>query len=113
MLFRSRKAFQELEITVEFTGIGADEKGIVINSKRAEFKNLIGKEVVAVDPRYFRPTEVELLIGDASKARSVLNWVPEYTLDALIREMVISDFRLMQKEKFLKENGFNTLNYFE
>ena len=108
-----RKAFQELGLTIEFTGTDADEKGTVIESKKVEFKNLIGKEVVAIDPRYFRPTEVELLIGDASKARSVLNWIPEYDLDALIKEMVISDFRLMQKEKFLKENGFNTLNYFE
>jgi GDPmannose 4,6-dehydratase len=108
-----RKAFRELGLAVEFTGSGAEEKGTVIFSEQVEFKNLVGREVVAIDPRYFRPTEVELLIGDASKARSVLHWTPEYDLDALIREMVKSDFRLMQKEKFLKENGFTTLNYFE
>ena len=108
-----RKAFQELGLTVEFTGIGADETGIVSKSEKTEYKSLIGKEVVAIDPRYFRPTEVELLIGDATKARTTLNWIPEYDLNALIKEMVASDFRLMQKEKFLRENGFNTLNYFE
>jgi GDPmannose 4,6-dehydratase len=108
-----RKAFQELGLTIEFNGTGADETGIVSKSEKAEYKNLVGKEVVAIDPRYFRPTEVELLIGDATKARTTLNWIPEYNLDMLVKEMVASDFRLMQKEKFLRENGFNTLNYFE
>ena len=108
-----RKSFLELGLALEFSSLGSDETGTVVDSERVELKHLIGKEVVAVDPRYFRPTEVEILIGDASKARSVLHWNPEYDLDALIKEMVASDFRLMQKEKFLKENGFNTLNYFE
>ncbi len=108
-----RKSFLELGLALEFSSLGADETGTVVDSERVELKHLIGKEVVAVDPRYFRPTEVEILIGDASKARSVLHWIPEYDLDALIKEMVASDLRLMQKEKFLKENGFNTLNYFE
>ena len=108
-----RKAFLEMGLTLEFTGVDANEKGIIIASEQDEYKKLVGQEVVAVDPRYFRPTEVELLIGDATKARTTLNWIPEYDLDMLIEEMVKSDFRLMQKEKFLKENGFNTLNYFE
>ncbi|MDP1623914.1 MAG: GDP-mannose 4,6-dehydratase [Bacteroidales bacterium] len=108
-----RKAFQELGLSIEFTGQGPDEKGIIADCTRDEFKNLIGKEVVTIDPRYFRPTEVDLLVGDATKARTVLNWIPEYDLDALIKEMVASDFRLMQQERFLKENGFNTRNYFE
>ncbi len=108
-----RKSFQELGLILEFTGVGADEKGTICESEKNEFKNLIGREVVSIDPRYFRPTEVDLLVGDATKARTVLNWVPQYDLDALIKEMMKSDFRLMQKEKFLKENGFNTLNYFE
>lgn len=107
------KAFMELGLTVYFNGYGVDEKGTIIGSEKDEFKHLIHKEVVAIDPRYFRPTEVELLVGDASKARSVLHWAPEYDLDDLIKEMVRSDFHLMQKEKFLKENGFNTFNYFE
>ena len=108
-----RKAFLELGLVVEFSGTGSDEKGKIVATESVEYQTLIGQEVVAVDPMYFRPTEVELLIGDASKARSVLKWTPEYDLDALIKDMVKSDFRLMQKEKFLKENGFNTLNYFE
>lgn len=108
-----RKAFLELGLAVEFSGEGVNEKGTVADSKSEEFSNLVGKEVVHIDPRYFRPTEVELLVGDATKARTVLNWAPQYSLDALVREMVASDFRLMQKEKFLRENGFNTLNYFE
>jgi len=107
------KAFGELGLTIEFTGTGAEEKGTIIANEKAEYNHLIHHEVVAIDPRYFRPTEVELLLGDATKARTVLNWIPEYDLDGLVKDMVKSDFRLMQKEKFLKENGFNTLNYFE
>ncbi len=107
------KAFLELGLAVTFTGEGVDEKGMVTGCNNPEFNFLTGKDVVAVDPRYFRPTEVDLLVGDATKARTVLNWTPQYDLDALIKEMVRSDFRLMQKEKFLQENGFNTLNYFE
>ena len=107
------KAFLELGLAVTFTGEGVDEKGTVTGCNNPEFNFLTGKDVVAVDPRYFRPTEVDLLVGDATKARTVLNWTPQYDLDALIKEMVRSDFRLMQKEKFLQENGFNTLNYFE
>jgi len=108
-----RKAFQELGLTVEFKGADNEEVGTITDSERSEFGGLAGKEVVAVDPRYFRPTEVDLLVGDATKARTVLGWTPKYTLGMLISEMVRSDFRLMQKEKFLRENGFTTLNYFE
>ena len=107
------KAFGELGLSIKFTGVGAEEKGTIVASEKAEYSHLISQEVVAVDPRYFRPTEVELLLGDATKARTVLNWIPEYDLDGLVKDMVKSDFRLMQKEKFLKENGFHTLNYFE
>lgn len=108
-----RKSFQVLGLTIEFSGTGVDEKGKIIISERDEFKFLIGHEIVTIDPRYFRPAEVDILVGDATKARTVLKWAPQYNLDSLIKEMVSSDFRLMQKEKFLKENGFNTLNYFE
>jgi len=107
------KAFGELGLIIEFSEDGVDEKGIIKASEQAQYNYLIQREVVLIDPRYFRPTEVELLLGDATKARSVLNWIPEYDLDGLVKDMVKSDFRLMQKEKFLKENGFNTLNYFE
>ncbi|MCX6279561.1 MAG: GDP-mannose 4,6-dehydratase [Bacteroidetes bacterium] len=108
-----RKAFLELGLQVEFSGEGANEKGIIAASINNDLSHLVNKEVVSVDPRYFRPTEVELLIGDATKARTELNWIPEFTLDALIKDMIQADYRLMQKEKFLRENGFNTLNYFE
>ena len=106
-------AFAELGLTVEFTGTGAAEKGMVKACQRDEYHTLVGKEVVSVDPRYFRPTEVDLLVGDATKARTVLGWSPRYSLGELVSEMVRSDFRLMEKEKFLRANGFNTLNYFE
>jgi len=70
-------------------------------------------EVVAVDPRYFRPTEVELLKGDATKAREKLGWKLKYNLDTLIQDMVQSDIQLMQKDAYLREGGFRTMNYFE
>jgi GDPmannose 4,6-dehydratase len=108
-----RKSFQELGISIEFSGTGADEKGTITASDPEEYKSLVGHEVVAVDPRYFRPTEVDILIGDATKARTLLNWIPQYDLDALVGEMVRSDLMLMQKERLLKENGFYTHNYFE
>ena len=73
----------------------------------------IGKEVVAVDSKYFRPTEVDLLIGDATKAKEKLGWVPEYELKDLVKEMMQSDVLLMQKDAYLKKGGFEIKNYFE
>ncbi|TXD55980.1 hypothetical protein ES044_17525 [Polaribacter sp. IC066] len=73
----------------------------------------IGKEVLAVDPKYFRPTEVDLLIGDPTKANTKLGWLPEHDLASLVKDMMQSDFMLMKKDQFLKDNGFITLNYFE
>ena len=69
--------------------------------------------MVEVDPAYFRPTEVDLLMGDATKARTKLNWQPEYDLEALIKDMMQSDIKLMKKELHLKNGGFKVLNYFE
>jgi GDPmannose 4,6-dehydratase len=69
--------------------------------------------VVEVDPAYFRPTEVELLIGDATKSRTKLNWTPEYDLAGLVEDMMVSDIKVMKKETYLKEGGFRILNYFE
>ena len=86
-----RMAFGELGITVEFTGEGVKEKGIVVACENDDYQLEIGKEVVSVDPEYFRPTEVELLIGDATKARTKLGWKPRYDLAALVKEMVESD----------------------
>ena len=69
--------------------------------------------MVAVDSRYFRPTEVDLLLGDPTKAQKLLGWQPKYDLAMLVKDMMQSDIKLMQKEKFLQDNGYNILRYFE
>ncbi len=114
-----RLAFSEVGVTVEFQGTQQNEIGIVTavsdDVKYRDIKDFVqpGKIVVRVDPRYFRPTEVELLIGDSSKARTLLGWTPEYDLHSLISEMIRSDLKLMKKNRYLKEGGFTVLNYFE
>ncbi|MCI6312984.1 MAG: GDP-mannose 4,6-dehydratase [Helicobacter sp.] len=107
-----KMAFAELGIEIEFRGEGVQERGY-IKACLGDFKLEIGKEVVSVDERYFRPTEVDLLIGDASKAREKLGWVPEYDLAALVKDMVYSDLKLMQKDKYLKDGGYSIFSYFE
>lgn len=92
-------AFEEAGITVEFHGKGVDEKGVVTAVKHPEHKVKIGQTVIAIDPDYFRPTEVDLLIGDASKAWDILGWKPKYTLREMIREMVASDIKVMGNSK--------------
>jgi GDPmannose 4,6-dehydratase len=108
-----RMAFAEIGIEIVFEGSGADEKGYIKSCADERYQVPVGKEVLAVDPRYFRPTEVELLIGDPSKAKSKLNWEPEYDLKALVKDMMQSDIKLMHKEVYLKKGGYQTLNYFE
>ena len=108
-----RKAFAEVGITVEFKGKDEKEKGIVTAVTHYEHQKLIDKEVVAIDPRYYRPTEVDLLIGDPSKANSKLGWKPKYDLDMLIKEMVAADVQLFEKEKLLKDSGYAIRNQFE
>ncbi|MFB9051456.1 GDP-mannose 4,6-dehydratase [Formosa undariae] len=108
-----KMAFSELGITLEFKGEGVEEKAYIASCDNADFQLEIGKEVLAVDPKYFRPTEVELLIGDASKANNKLGWIPEFDLNDLVKDMMQSDLKLMQKDQFLKEGGYDTLNYFE
>ncbi len=88
-----RLAFEEIGITIQFHGSGIDETGIVADCSNEEFMLPIGKTIVAVDPKYFRPTEVDILVGDSSKARRKLGWKPEYTLEMLVSEMVQSDVR--------------------
>jgi GDPmannose 4,6-dehydratase len=88
-----RMAFAELGIELAFTGEGIDEKGVVIDCNNAQYQLELGQEVVAVDPAYFRPTEVELLIGDPTKSKIKLGWEPEYDLAALVKEMVSSDIK--------------------
>jgi len=104
-----RMAFEEVGITVEFTGYGAEEKGIVVASANDDYSVAIGKTVVAVDPAYFRPTEVDLLIGDASKARRILGWEPQYTLDRMVKEMVASD---VKNYKLISDNELKLLMEF-
>ncbi len=107
-----KMAFDELDIEVGFEGEGVNEKGYII-ACHGNFKLKKDTEVVSVDSRYFRPTEVDLLIGDASKAREKLGWVPEYDLKALVKDMVQSDLKLMQKDKYLQDGGYKILSYFE
>lgn len=108
-----RKSFEKVGIELEFKGSGVDEKAYISKCNNPEYQLEIGKEVLAVDPAYFRPTEVDLLIGDATKAKEKLGWVPEFTLDDLISDMMQSDLKLMKKEQYLKEGGYRILNYFE
>ena len=89
------------------------EIGIIKSSSNPKYPLKIGKTVLSVDPKYFRPTEVDLLIGDSSKAKKKLGWVPEIQLEELIEEMMISDINFFKKDKYLKEGGYETLNYFE
>jgi len=93
-----RMAFAEVGIEVAFTGEGANEIGVVTACNNEEYTLPIGKEVVAVDPRYFRPTEVELLIGDPTKSKTKLGWEPRYDLPALVKEMVAGDVELFRKK---------------
>jgi GDPmannose 4,6-dehydratase len=108
-----RMSFAEVGITLEFKGEGVDEKGFVKSCSNPEYQIEIGKEVLAVDPKYFRPTEVDLLIGDPSKAKNKLGWECQYDLAALVKDMMQSDLKLMQKDQYLKDGGYKTLNYFE
>jgi GDPmannose 4,6-dehydratase len=108
-----RMSFAEVGIELEFKGEGAEEKGYVKACTNPEFQLEIGKEVLAVDPKYFRPTEVDLLIGDPTKAQTKLGWECKYDLPALVKDMMQSDLKLMQKDQYLKDGGYITLNYFE
>jgi len=122
-----RKAFAYIGAEIDFRGQGIEEKGYLIRFNetgnwKLDFLNpepgtrnpeLTGKCVVEIDPRYYRPTEVDILLGDASKAKAKLGWEPEHTLDDLVRDMMESDIKLMQREQYLKSGGFNVLNYYE
>ncbi|MDP3946420.1 MAG: GDP-mannose 4,6-dehydratase [Lutibacter sp.] len=108
-----RMSFAEVGIELEFKGEGINEKAFVKACNNPTFQIEIGKEVLSVDPKYFRPTEVDLLIGDPTKARTKLGWECKYDLPALVKEMMQSDVKLMQKDQYLKDGGYATLNYFE
>lgn len=114
-----RMAFNEVGIELQYIGEGINEKAIIKSiSNDASYRDIkeqviLGQIVLEVDPKYFRPTEVELLIGNPTKAKQKLGWKPKYDLSALVKDMVKSDLKLMKKDKYLKEGGFNTLSYFE
>ena len=107
-----RQAFAEAGIEVAFRGKDEKEEGYIVKNN-GDYKVKEGAVVVKVDPRYFRPTEVDLLIGDATKAKEKLGWTPKYTLAEMIKEMVASDLDIFKKEKHLKESGFDIKNEFE
>lgn len=106
-------AFAEVGVEIVFKGEGIEEKGYVKSCTKKDVPLQVGQEIVAIDPRYFRPTEVELLIGDPSKANIKLGWRPKYDLPALVKEMVAADLELFQREKLLKDAGYKVLNQFE
>lgn len=108
-----RLAFNEVGIELEFRGKGVDEVGVVKNCSNSDYQLEVGSVVVKVDPAYFRPTEVDLLIGDPTKAKEKLGWEPEYDLPALVKDMMQSDIDLMKREKYLKDGGHRVMNYFE
>ncbi|MFT5145623.1 MAG: GDPmannose 4,6-dehydratase [Polaribacter sp.] len=105
-----RFAFLEVGIELEFTGVGVNEKATVSKCNNPEFQLEIEKEVLSIDPAYFRPTEVDLLIGDPTKAKEKLGWVPEHDLAYLVKDMMQSDVKLMQKQQYLKDGGFYISN---
>ena len=101
-----RLAFKEVGIELEFKGEGVNENAFVVACKNEEFQLELGKEVLSIDPNYFRPTEVDLLIGDPAKAKNKLGWIPEYDLASLVKDMMQSDVKLMQRNLYLKEGGY-------
>ena len=108
-----RMAFAEAGIELEFSGSGADEKAVVKAVASPDIIVQPGTVVVAIDAAYYRPTEVDLLIGDPTKAKTQLGWEPKYDLPALVKEMVASDLALFRREKLLKDQGFQVLNQYE
>ncbi|HFD81406.1 MAG TPA: GDP-mannose 4,6-dehydratase, partial [Gammaproteobacteria bacterium] len=97
-------AFKEVGIDIRWEGKGVDEKGYDARS---------GTLLVEVDPRYFRPTEVETLLGDSTKAREKLGWVPEIGLEEMVAEMVRADLRIAERDELCRREGFETFDYNE
>lgn len=108
-----RMAFNEVGIRLEFKGEGVDEKAFVSACSYKDYQLEIGKEVLSVDPAYFRPTEVDLLIGDPSKAKVELGWIPEYDLQSLVQNMMKSDIKLFKRDLDLKKAGYKVLTQAE
>lgn len=120
-----KMSFAEVGVKVDFRGENEKEQGYVVEIDEERFSKVVGEEylerfkkrideiVVGVDPAYFRPTEVDILIGDNTKSRTKLGWEPTYSLEALCQDMVVHDVELMKKEEYLKNGGYKILNYFE
>ncbi len=108
-----KMSFAYAGIELEFKGVGIDETAIVKSCSNPEYQIALGTEVVSVDPKYFRPTEVDLLLGDPTKAETKLGWSREYKLDELVNDMMASDLKLMTKDVYLQEGGYKTMSYFE
>lgn len=106
-------SFKEVGIQIEFKGEGVNEKGYIVSCLNIDYQIQIGKEVVSIDPKYFRPTEVDLLIGDPTKSKTKLGWEPKYDLPMLVAEMMAADVEHFQKEKMLQAAGYKTKNQFE
>jgi len=108
-----RMAFLEVGIEVGFKGEGQEEIGYIVKCNNPDYLLLEGKEIIAINPRYFRPTEVDLLIGDPNKSNTKLGWKPKYNLDGLIKEMVQADLEEFRKSQLLKLAGFEVKNEYE
>jgi len=116
-----RMSFNHMGVSLDFKGEGVDEVGFVSSVDSEKFLKAVGRnaelkvgdELVFVDPQYFRPTEVDLLIGDPTKSQTQLGWKPKYNLAGLVEDMMSSDLKLMTKQTYLKEGGFETKNYYE
>ena len=105
-----RMAFECVGIELEFKGTGINEKAFVVKSTKSLFQIEKGKEVLSIDSAYFRPTEVDLLIGDSTKAKEKLGWVPEHDLSSLVKDMMQSDIKLMQRDLYLKQGGYKIID---
>jgi GDPmannose 4,6-dehydratase len=107
------KVFARVGIELAFKGEGLHEVGVVKSVKSADIQVKAGDVIIRIDEKYFRPAEVELLVGDSSKARTELNWTPEYDLDGLIKDMVTSDLELFRRDSYLNEGGHKILQFRE
>ena len=108
-----KMAFDHIGVELEFKGKGVNEVALIKKCTNQNYKLEIGKKVLAIDPRYYRPTEVDLLIGDPSKAKEKLGWTPELTLEDLVEDMMQADLKLFKKYKYLQDGGHDTLKYYE
>jgi GDPmannose 4,6-dehydratase len=108
-----RMAFAHAGVEIEFQGQGENEKAVVTKLADPDIHLAKGDVVVEVDKRYFRPTEVDLLLGDATKAKEKLGWSPKHSLNDLVREMVHADIEYFRKDIILKDSGYQTLRQFE